>query len=68
MSCAHANGEPMLEVCDCGMVYLTYGSVTLTFQYAEFVRYARNVERLADTAIKRLATTLISGEHTTQCH
>lgn len=65
MSCVHAEDAPALEVCDCGRVYLRYGSVTLAFQYAEFVRYARHVARLADTAIERLGTTVFPGKHTT---
>lgn len=65
MSCAHANDSPMLEVCECGRVYLTYGPVTMAFQYAEFVRYARNVARLADTAVERIGTTVLSHKHRT---
>ena len=65
MSCVHADDSPVLEACDCGRVYLRYGSVTLAFQYAEFVRYARHVERLADTAIERLGTTVLFGKQST---
>lgn len=62
MSCAHPNDSPVLEVCECGRVYLTYGPVTMTFQYPEFLRYARNVARLADTAVERIRTTVLSDK------
>lgn len=65
MSCAHAKDSPVLEVCECGRVYLTYGPVTMTFQYAEFVQYARNVARLAGTAVERIGTTVLTDKHQT---
>ncbi len=56
MPCAHAHDSPVLEMCGCGRIYLTYGPVTVAFKYAEFVRFARNVAKLADTAVERLGT------------
>lgn len=35
---------------------MTYGPVTVAFQYAEFVRFARNVGKLADSAMEKLGT------------
>ena len=67
MPCVNADDSPILEVCECGQVYLRYGSVTLAFQYAEFVKYARHVTRLADTVIERrgITATVVAGKHST---
>lgn len=65
MNCAHSNDSPILEMCGCGRVYLTYGPVTVAFKYAEFVKFARNVMRLADTAIEKLGTRVLADTHRT---
>ena len=56
MPCAHAHDSPVVEMCGCGRIYLTYGPVTVAFKCAEFVRFARNVAKFADTAVERLGT------------
>ncbi len=56
MPCAHVHDSPVLEMCRCGRFYMTYGPVTVAFQYAEFVRFARNVGKLADSAMEKLGT------------
>lgn len=65
MSCVHANDSPVLEMCGCGRIYLTYGPVTVAFKHAEFVRFARNVARLADTAVEKLGPGILANTHQT---
>lgn len=66
MSCMQAHDSPVLEMCECGRIYLTYGPVTVAFKYAEFVRFARNVGRLADKAVEKFGTRVLGG--TPQTH
>lgn len=65
MNCAHANDSPVLEMCGCGRLYLTYGPLTVAFRYAEFVKFARNVARLADTATEKLGTRVLANTQQT---
>lgn len=65
MSCVQAHDSPVLEMCGCGRIHLTYGPVTVAFKYAEFVRFARNVARLADTAVEKLGTRVLADTHQT---
>jgi hypothetical protein len=46
MSVNH-DGQTTLDVCGCGRLHLTYGPITLNFEREEFVRFARDVGRLA---------------------
>lgn len=48
MSSVNQEGQTTLDVCGCGRLHLTYGPVTLNFQRDEFVRFARDVGRLAN--------------------
>ncbi|MGC3975758.1 MAG: hypothetical protein QM771_15460 [Nitrospira sp.] len=66
MPCVHAHDSPVLEMCGCGRFYLTYGPVTVAFKLEEFVSFARNVARLADTAVEKIAKTTIA--ETQQTH
>jgi len=65
MPCVHAHDSPVLEMCACGRIYLTYGPVTVAFKYAEFIRFARNVSRLADTVIEKHGTQMLADTHQT---
>lgn len=65
MSCAHTNDLPALEMCGCGRIYLTYGPVTVAFKHTEFVRFARNAARLADTVVEKLETRALADTHST---
>lgn len=65
MPCAHVHDSPVLEMCGCGRFYLTYGTVTVAFKLEEFVRFARNVARLADTAVEKIATRAIADTQQT---
>ncbi|CAE6742153.1 MAG: hypothetical protein H8K06_15525 [Nitrospira sp.] len=65
MPCAHVHDSPVLEMCGCGRFYLTYGPVTVAFKYAEFVKFARNVARLADTAVEKLGTKVLADTQQT---
>jgi hypothetical protein len=48
MSSLNQDGQATLDVCGCGRLHLTYGPVTLNFKRDEFVRFARDVSRLAN--------------------
>lgn len=67
---AHVNqdGHTMLDVCGCGRLHLTYGAITLNVRREEFLRFAREVERLADylTGLQRTARPF--PQATTKCH
>ncbi len=65
MPCAHVHDSPVLEMCGCGRFYLTYGPMTVAFKHAEFVKFARNVARLADTAVEKLGTKMLADTQQT---
>lgn len=65
MSCAHVHDSPVLEMCGCGRFHMTYGPVTVAFKYAEFVRFARNVGKLADSAMETLGTRALADTQQT---
>jgi hypothetical protein len=48
MSYMNQDSQTTLDVCGCGRLHLTFGTVTLNFQRDEFVRFARDVGRLAN--------------------
>lgn len=48
MSSMNQDDQTTLDVCGCGRLHLTYGAVTLNFKRDEFVRFARDVGRLAN--------------------
>ena len=48
MSPVNQDSQTTLDVCGCGRLHLTYGPVTLNFKRDEFVRFARDVGRLAN--------------------
>ena len=67
---AHVNqdGHTMLDVCGCGRLHLTYGVITLNFRREEFLRFAREVERLADYLAGLQRTARPFPQATTKCH
>jgi hypothetical protein len=67
MSYVNQDGHTMLDVCGCGRLHLTYGAVTLNFQREEFLRFARDVERLADY-LAGLQRTARPFPQATKCH
>lgn len=68
MSYAHHDGQTALTVCGCGRLHLTYGPVTLNFQRDEFVKFARDVDRLAAYLTDKLVTARIGSHGTAGCH
>lgn len=68
MSHLNQDGHTMLDVCGCGRLHLTYGSVTLNFQRDEFVRFARDVGRLAEYLATIQRTARSFPQATTKCH
>ncbi len=68
MSYAHHDGQTALAVCGCGRLHLTYGPVTLNFQRDEFVKFARDVDRLAAYLTDKLVTARIGSHGTAGCH
>lgn len=65
MSCIQSHDSPVLEMCGCGRIHLTYGAVTVAFKQAEFVRFARNVARLADAAVHKLGAKVLPDTNQT---
>lgn len=65
MTCVHAHDSPVLEICGCGRIYLTDGPVTVTFQYAEFVSFAHNEPRLADSAVEQRGARMLADTYQT---
>jgi hypothetical protein len=68
MSHVNQDGHTALDVCGCGRLHLTYGAITLNFRREEFLRFAREVERLADYLAGLQRTARPSPQATTKCH
>lgn len=68
MSHITQDGQTTLDVCGCGRLHLTHGPVTLNFQREEFLRFARDVGRLANylAAVQHAARPF--PQATTKCH
>lgn len=68
MSHVTQDGHTTLDVCGCGRLHLTYGPVTLNFQRDDFVRFARDVGRLADYLATIQRAPRAFTQATTKCH
>ena len=68
MSSVNQDGQTTLDVCGCGRLHLTYGPVTLNFKRDEFVRFARDVGRLANylATVQHIGAPL--SRAVTKCH
>lgn len=67
----HGNGQAALNLCGCGRLHFTYGPITLHFEQEEFVAYANEVSRLAES-LRQLADgrspVLLPGLNGRACH
>jgi hypothetical protein len=61
-------GQPTLDICGCGRLHLTYGPITLNFQREEFLRFARDVGRLANYLAAVQHAVRPCAQSTTKCH
>ena len=65
------NGGPALNICACGKVHLSYGTVTFHFETKEFTFFANAIARLY-TQYQRVYATgsshSISSNHADRCH
>jgi hypothetical protein len=68
MSPMTQDAQTTLDVCGCGRLHLTYGPVTLNFQREEFLRFARDVGRLANYLAAVQHAALPFPQATTKCH